>query len=626
MPNAFIYEYPSLSLIRVLKGGTERAYSAANFSADGTMLATVGSFPDYMLTVWDWNKEAIILRTKAFSQEVYRVSFSPRFPGQLVTSGTGHIRFWRMAQTFTGLKLQGDIGKFGQVELTDIEGYCELPDGKVLSGSDSGNLLLWEGNLIKCEIQRSRGSKCHDGAIQVVLLDGTQIITGGKDGHLRAWALHAIESAETTDELPIFEVEPEIDINLLGLDDGRNTSHIQTMLKGQDHWLVQDSAGGVYKVVLETGHKEHLFSFHSGAINDLDICPFNHTAATCGADGTVRLWDYVAKNPICTFRSPSSATTLTWAARAVDPEGRTLCAGYADGVVRVLVRCKDGLHLRAALKPHAVSVNAVAYSPDGNHLATGGADGCVFFIAVAQGAYSPIGFMTAPALSKKGHSTISPSVTVLKWSSDDTLYVGYSDGVMAELSLPMNVDTSETFALPFAGKTLDAGPIIQYRRAVAKAARLAAAPPAPEPALEEGEVQPEEEQPEPEEEEEIDFEAGAVAAILPLKAVPGEGRAFYITFANEPGIFWQMMWGGDKATRLSRHAAPLSYLSMPRSSQYLVSCSTDGSVYVGDIGSDTFWQGRVHGASPATYAVLSFDDAFLVSAGADGNLFVHKVS
>lgn len=131
MPNVFIYEYPSLSLMRVLKGGTERAYSAAHFSGDGEKLATVGAFPDYMLTVWDWNKEAIVLRTKAFAQEVYRVRFSPRFEGQLVTSGTGHIRFWRMAETFTGLKLQGDIGKFGQVELSDVEGFCELPDGKV---------------------------------------------------------------------------------------------------------------------------------------------------------------------------------------------------------------------------------------------------------------------------------------------------------------------------------------------------------------------------------------------------------------------------------------------------------------------------------------------------------------
>ena len=29
-----------------------------------------------------------------------------------------------MANTFTGLKLQGQIGKFGAKELSDIEGWC----------------------------------------------------------------------------------------------------------------------------------------------------------------------------------------------------------------------------------------------------------------------------------------------------------------------------------------------------------------------------------------------------------------------------------------------------------------------------------------------------------------------
>ena len=36
-----------------------------------------------------------------------------------------------MASTFTGYKLQGDLGKFGKTEISDIEGYAELPDGKV---------------------------------------------------------------------------------------------------------------------------------------------------------------------------------------------------------------------------------------------------------------------------------------------------------------------------------------------------------------------------------------------------------------------------------------------------------------------------------------------------------------
>lgn len=45
-------------------------------------------------------------------------------------AGTGHIRFWSMARTFTGLKLQGSIGKFGNQELSDVSGFTSLPDGK----------------------------------------------------------------------------------------------------------------------------------------------------------------------------------------------------------------------------------------------------------------------------------------------------------------------------------------------------------------------------------------------------------------------------------------------------------------------------------------------------------------
>lgn len=36
-----------------------------------------------------------------------------------------------MAFTFTGLKLQGSLGRFGKTTTSDIEGYTELPDGKV---------------------------------------------------------------------------------------------------------------------------------------------------------------------------------------------------------------------------------------------------------------------------------------------------------------------------------------------------------------------------------------------------------------------------------------------------------------------------------------------------------------
>jgi hypothetical protein len=40
------------------------------------MLATVGSNPDYLMCIWDWKQENILLKAKAFAQEVYRVTFS----------------------------------------------------------------------------------------------------------------------------------------------------------------------------------------------------------------------------------------------------------------------------------------------------------------------------------------------------------------------------------------------------------------------------------------------------------------------------------------------------------------------------------------------------------------------
>lgn len=79
----------------------------------------------------------------------------------------------------------GEIGKFGRIEISDIAGYAELPDRKVLSGSESGSLLLWENNLIKVEVHRGEGQRCHDGAIEVVHLtdDCSAFITAGHDGY-----------------------------------------------------------------------------------------------------------------------------------------------------------------------------------------------------------------------------------------------------------------------------------------------------------------------------------------------------------------------------------------------------------------------------------------------------------
>ena len=54
------------------------------------------------------------------------------------------------------------MGKFGKAELSDISGFVELPDGKVLSGTERGTLILWDGNFIKREMSKRSQIPCHE--------------------------------------------------------------------------------------------------------------------------------------------------------------------------------------------------------------------------------------------------------------------------------------------------------------------------------------------------------------------------------------------------------------------------------------------------------------------------------
>lgn len=97
MPNIYIYAWPSLKLYRILRKGTEMMYAHVEFSTSGKKLASLGGAPDYTLTVWDWVNQKVVLKSKAFSQSVFRVSFSPYTDDILFTCGQTHIKFWKMA-------------------------------------------------------------------------------------------------------------------------------------------------------------------------------------------------------------------------------------------------------------------------------------------------------------------------------------------------------------------------------------------------------------------------------------------------------------------------------------------------------------------------------------------------
>lgn len=214
-PNIYIWQYPFFKLYRVLRKGTDLMYAHCEFSSGGDKLVSLGGAPDYTLTVWDWRKERVILKCKASSQEVFKASFSPFTDDILFTGGSGHIKFWKMAQTFTGLKLQGEIAKYGQLELSDASGFQELPDGKIVSGTEYGTMVLWEGNLVKAHLVLDRELKTplHTGGIETIMLDGEYVISAGSDGWIKWWNLAEIDAAEA-DEIAEVAIQPIKEISI----------------------------------------------------------------------------------------------------------------------------------------------------------------------------------------------------------------------------------------------------------------------------------------------------------------------------------------------------------------------------------------------------------------------------
>uniref|UniRef100_A0A3P9PD48 Cilia- and flagella-associated protein 43 n=1 Tax=Poecilia reticulata TaxID=8081 RepID=A0A3P9PD48_POERE len=76
-PSIFVHTFPELELKNELKGNTPLDYTSLTLSDGGPYLGSCSSFPDYSITVWNWEKAELLCTQSQGGRDVIYLEFNP---------------------------------------------------------------------------------------------------------------------------------------------------------------------------------------------------------------------------------------------------------------------------------------------------------------------------------------------------------------------------------------------------------------------------------------------------------------------------------------------------------------------------------------------------------------------
>jgi WD40 repeat protein len=274
------------------------------------------------------------------------------------------------------------------------------PDGRLIASGDSeGQIRLWDPATGKTV------AILHEHAGQVAALaftaDSRMLASGGHDGMIKLWSVaegKVQRNLRVPDALVVglaWTPDGRTLASSSGSANGPGTVHLWdtrgTRTRPRRHWQTAPlsplalSPNGHALACAEADHAVRLWDTrtgtsravlrgHTAPVKALAFAPENRLVSA-GADARLRLWDLVGEAE----QDSLSVTVGPIATLAVHPAGQSVAVGVVrrgqdegrpDLQVWDLLARRGGLPLRA----HGGATSALAFSPDGRTLISGGAD------------------------------------------------------------------------------------------------------------------------------------------------------------------------------------------------------------------------------------------------------------
>lgn len=352
--------------------GTGRE-SALAVSHEGRWLLT-GSDRNTAL-LWDMQSDAIksaLDHTKQALSTPTRELIGHRSPITVVAFSnddsvvyTGDSRGrGRLWDTKTGRLLHTLEGHSGAI--TDAE--FQSGDEFVITASRDKTVTRWN---VSTGRERREHILKHPAAVLAmeVFADGRHAITSCEDGGLRIWKLDP----------------PEIVASLKtdsGVIETLHLSETQSQIVGVHPQNGTVSVWQVSKQSMEIDSEPvdllDSFADETGTLQTARYSPDGRTFVTV-AGNDVKLWHMQTKRPLMSFNP-----TGTVAAVAFSPDGKHLAAGSWDDSVRIW-DVESGRSIRKLAGVHRDDIHTLAYSPDGRLVASADNDGLIVLWDLATG-------------------------------------------------------------------------------------------------------------------------------------------------------------------------------------------------------------------------------------------------
>ena len=319
-----------------------------SLSPDGQQFATTTG--DGIVRLWPVNPHPSFLNLVGHDQDVWAVAVSP--DGRYAASGSlDHTaRIWEMET--------GRIVNTIQVDYPVVSVAFTADSRNLVTNAPGNTAKVWpiDGQGAVVEL---RG---HEGLVFAVAVDprGRWIATGSRDMTARLW------DATTGETLRVYSHDLHYVASIAFSPDGER--------------LAAGSMAGQSAVwETRTGRLVCRVDGHRRGVTSIQFSLDGSRLATGGIDGNARIWDPDTGNPI---GHPLESTTLGIMTIAFSPDGNRLLTTDTRGMVsRVHPRCRtvtlwnvaDGRRLWE-FQPHNAGTFALAFSPDGTRIVTGGGD------------------------------------------------------------------------------------------------------------------------------------------------------------------------------------------------------------------------------------------------------------